>query len=73
MDGWIVPKIENIVAQSVSKCFFSAVCGWIVLKFGGDLQVNLLFLLLLFSLLSSSSNSSFFSSFSWGFAFICIY
>jgi hypothetical protein len=55
------------------QIFFSAIYRWIVMKFDGDLQFNLLFLLLLFYLLSSSSNSSFSFSFSSGLEFICIY
>jgi hypothetical protein len=46
------------------KNIFSAVCGQIDLKYGGDLHVDLLFQFLLFFVLSSSSNSSFSSSFS---------
>jgi hypothetical protein len=53
MDGWMVhPHITLSV-------FFSAFCGWIDLKFGRDLHVDLLFQFLFFLFLNSSSNSSF--------------
>jgi hypothetical protein len=49
------------------RAFFSAVCGWIDLKFARDLHVDLLFQFLFFFFLNSSSNSPF-SSFSSSFS-----
>jgi hypothetical protein len=45
-------------AKQISRCFFSAVCGRVDLKFGGDLHIDLHFLFLLYFLLNSSFNSS---------------
>jgi hypothetical protein len=55
MDGWSAPYCFEMF---FSQFFF----GWIDLKFGGDLQVDLLFFLLTFFLLSSTSNSPFYPS-----------
>jgi hypothetical protein len=59
-------------SKHVLKCYFSAICRWFDLKFGRDLQVNLLFVFLLIFLLSFSYNSSFYS-FSSEFEFCSIY
>jgi hypothetical protein len=71
--GWYVGMLVR--PHIALKCFFSAVCGRIDLKFGGKLQVNLHFLFLCFFLLSSSSKSfsKSSSSFTLELEFICIY
>jgi hypothetical protein len=66
--GWSVGRlVGRLVGWSVShhiifNVILSAVCGWIDLKFGGDLHVDLIFKFLFFFFLNSSSNSSFSTS-----------